>query len=367
MSLRDRLLNSRAAPRVSWDTYGVTGNPFPSASQSRTNVHYPIPADKHLEDRAVQFFETHKSQVVAIVGTQGVGKTNFLNYIEKDVQDVCVDLKHYYFVRYMADPEPSFDGILRTLFQEFGVKHLAELAKNVASYPEKLDVVRSYDFRSALARLSQAPEDSQLLSACLDWLFGSRLLNYHRSNLHINFRLDTVESRTTVLRDYVAVSAELGVLGGIFLLLDELEKQDGVLAPRSVVRYLSALRAIIDALSDHLFMIIAVTPDAILRYSSALPALRSRLEDQITLSPLMSANDGFELARFYVMESRDASVSQTDSAMRELLVRSDVENVFSMLASRAKARGDSGVRQREFLHSLHVLLEKKMVKLSQST
>ena len=367
MSLRDRLLVSPATPRVSWDTYGVTGNPFPTASQSRTNVHCPIPADKYMEDRAVQFFETHHSQVIAVVGTQGVGKTNFLNHVEKDIQDVCVDLQHYYFVRYMADPEPSFDGILRTMFQEFGVGHLAELARKVAARPEGLSCARSYDFRSALACLSEAPEDTQLLSACQDWLFGSRLLNYHRSNLHVNFRLDTVESRMTALRDYIAVSAELGILGGIFLLLDELEKQDGVLAPRSVVRYLSALRAIIDALSDHLFMIIAVTPDAMLRYSIALPALRSRLEDQIKLSPLTSADEAIKLAEFYVKESIDSSVPDAGLATPKLLTHSDVRHLFERLARRSTSRGDSGVRQREFLHSLHELIEDKIVRSSRPT
>lgn len=366
MSLRDRILSSQATPRVSWGTYGVTGNPFPSTTQSRTNVHCPIPADKYLEDRVVKFFESHQSQVLSVVGTQGVGKTNFLNYIEKDLQDVCVDLKHHYFVRYIADPEPSFDGLLRTIFQELGLDHLATLARQVANHPAKLDCARSYDLRSALARLSEDPEDSDLLSACLDWLLGSRLLDYHRSRLQVSFRLDTVESRMTVLRDYVAVSANLGILGGIFLLLDELEKRDGVSVPRSVVGYLSALRVIIDALSNHLFLIIAVTPDAILRYSTALPALRSRLEDQIKLSPLMSMDDGFRLAEFYVEESRDASVPDADSATRGLLGRNDVERVFELLAGRAKGRGDSGVPQREFLNCLHTLVKERMVRLSQS-
>ena len=367
MSLRSRLLANQAPPRVSWNTYGVTGNPFPSASQSRTNIHCPIPADKHLEDRAVKFFETHQSQALAIVGDQGVGKTNFLNHIERGVQDVCGDLKDYYFVRYLADPEPSFDGILRTSFQELGVNHLATLAKRVATHPEKLDCARSYEFRSVLACLSKSPEDSQLLSACIDWLSGSRLSNYHRSKFHLNFSLDTVGSRVTVWRDYITVSARLGVLGGVFLLLDELEKQDGVLALTSVVRYLSALRAITDALSDHLFLIIAVTPEAVLRYSSALPALRSRLEDQITLSPLTSVDDGFRLAEFYVKQARDASVPRAGSATRELLTPSDVERVYATLAGRAKNRGDSGVRQREFLHGLHMLVREKVVKVPQPT
>ena len=41
----------------------------------------------------------------------------------------------------------------------------------------------------------------------------------------MDYRLDTVESRTQALRDIVYVSERLGLLKGILLLLDELEKQ----------------------------------------------------------------------------------------------------------------------------------------------
>ena len=366
MRLRDRLTRHEVMPATLRETYGITANPFPSANQSGTNVHFPIPADDQLENGIVTFFDDHKSQVVVIVGTQGVGKTNFLNHIETEIKDACVELSNYYLVRYMADPEPSFDGIVRTIFQELGVDHLAKTAEKLAKDPHPLDLARSYDLRSALLALSKNPNNKDLFSACLDWIFGSRILNYHRSNLHVNFRLDTVESRTAILRDYVIVSNASGALGGIFLLLDELEKQAGVLATKAVVRYLSALRAIIDAFSDNLFMVIAVTHDAMLRYSGALPALRSRLENRIELSTLESADEGHSLAYCYVERSRTTSVSGRDSVRKELLTRQEITQVFDELMDRSTHRGDAGVRQREFLHGLHVVVERKIQELKEA-
>ena len=366
MRLRDRLTRHKVTPATLRETYGVTANPFPSTYQSGTNVHFPIPADDQLENSIVRFFDDRKSQVVVIVGTQGVGKTNFLNHIEMEIKDACVELPNYYLVRYIADLEGSVNGIFRIIFQELGVDHLTKIADRLSKDPRPLDLARSYDLRSALLALSENPSNRELSSACLDWIFGSHILNYHRSNLHVNFRLDTVQSRTEILRDYVNVSSKSGVLGGIFLLLDELEKQSGILETRAVVRYLSALRAIIDALKDNLFMVIAATDDAVHRYSLAVPALRSRFENRIEVSTLASADEGCRLAEFYIDRSRSASVVVQDSVRKELLTQQEITQVFGELMKRSSHRGDVGVRQREFLHGLHAVVERKIQKLKEA-
>jgi len=160
----------------------------------------------------------------------------------------------------------------------------------------------------------------------------------------------------------VQVSGSAGVLNGIFLLLDELEKQDGVLGPTAIVRYLSALRAIVDALPRRLFLMIAITPDALLRYSQALPALRSRFQNRIELEPLKDVKDALNLAKFYLdtgrrkaqeEESRDVVHEETEL----ILQRGHVKECYRKLEKQAERRGDTGVRQREFLHALHELAE----------
>ncbi len=362
MSLRDRMQNQHSDRRSKLlEQFGVLANPYPSANQTYGNPHSPVPEDTPAEDRILAFLREQKSEVLVVIGTQGVGKTNLLNYLEREVVEAKSELDGFYIVRYMADPEQSFDGVIRTVFQELGIDHLKKVVKVIASADPDLSMLRSYDLRQALLSLSKKQDDDDLFQLCLNWFFGFRILNAHRNGLGISFRLDTVESRTTVLRDYVLLSTELGVLKGIFLLLDELEKQAGILSPRAVVRYLSALRAIIDALPKFLFMVIAMTPDAMRRYGSALPAFRRRLDNQILLSPLGSPEQAQKLARFYLERARIESAGELGTeATTELISDDDTVRVYGEAEQQSKDRGDDGVRQRDFLNRLHNLAETRL-------
>ena len=317
--------------------------------------------DKEAEDRIFTFLGTGRSQVVVVSGTQGVGKTNFLNHCEAEIRDARQELEGYYVVRYLADPEASFDGTTRRLFEVLGTEHLGELADALRSRRSLIEEARSHDMRSALrgVRRQAKSADGDAVELMMEWLLGHRLLKAHRLSLGVQFRLDTVESRTAALRDLVQVSGEAGVLKGIFLLLDELEKQGGVLGPRAIIRYLSAVRAIVDALPKRLFLMIAITPDALERYSYSLPALRSRLENRIELSPLAEMDKAVKLARFYMaFTRRKAEQSQSGEGGAEQIVsQREIEILYRKLENQATKRGDTGVRQREFLHGLHRLAE----------
>ena len=363
MSLRDKLqAGKRTNGSRLLEVYGVKSNPFPTANQTSGNPHYPIPQDDEAEDRIITFIREGRSEVMVVLGTQGVGKTNFLNYLENEIRGS--ELDGYYVVRYMADPEPSFDATVRTIFQELGVGHLQKMVEAISESDvnrEALAQIKSFDLRQALLSLA-GEEDEDRYRLCMEWLLGFRVYNAHRNALGVNFRLDTVESRTSVLRDYVLLGNKLGTLSGVFLLLDELEKQAGVLGPRAVVRYLSALRAIIDALPRHLFLIIAVTPDAMRRYSSALPAFRSRLENQISLSPLGSLEDATKLAKFYLDYAQEAATEGVEwETEHSLITEGDIESAYGRTVDSAKRRGDAGlVRQREFLNFLHNVAEERI-------
>jgi Cdc6-like AAA superfamily ATPase len=366
MSLRDKM-----SPRVSTDTqalyarFGVFENPYPTASQNTGNPHYPLAADIEAEDRLADFLNHGRSQVLVVVGTQGVGKTNFLNYLEEQLLDIREDYDESLVVRYLADPEPSFDGIIRAILQELGPDHLQGLGKRISADSKILDVVKSLDLRSALIALSKRPDDEDVQQYAMQWLLGFRLVNAHRSALGVNFRLDTVESRTSVLRDYVNASIAAGLVKGVVLLLDELEKQAGVMGPTAVVRYLSAMRAIIDALPRGLFMVIAITPDAMRRYSSALPAFRSRLENRIELLPLSSLTEATHLAKFYEDDARQKAKKAKGGkpGTNSVLDADDLRREYAAAEANSKQLGSEGVRQREFLNRLHKLAEKKMKSL----
>ena len=378
MSLRDRLRRNRNADARGrlYDRFGILENPFPASNQTTDNPHYPLPVDEEVEDRIFSFLNNRRSEVVVVVGTQGVGKTNCLNHFEEEIKSARQELDGYYVVRYLADPEASFEGTTRRLFEELGVEHLHKLteALRLKGSPieqarghltealrlkgSPIEQARGHDMRTALRRLMQTDNDDAA-ELMMEWLLGHRLLKAHRQSLEVQFRLDTVESKTAALRDLVQVSGAAGVLKGIFLLLDELEKQGGVLGPRAIIRYLSAVRAIVDALPKRLFLMLAVTPDALERYSFSLPALRSRLENRIELSPLTEIDEAVKLAHFYTDDARRrASRSRSEAGGTEQIVgQRSIENLYRELESDATRRGDTGVRQREFLHRLHRLAE----------
>lgn len=356
MNLRDRLreANRQDTSGRLYERFGVLDNPFPASNQTNDNPHHAVAADKDVEDLIFAFVGNERSQVVAVEGTQGVGKTNFLNHCEAEIQSARQDLEGYYVVRYLADPEDSFEGTTRRLFEELGADHLITLAAALRTDDSSIEEARSHDMRSALRGLTKAgPDDEEIVALMMQWLLGHRLLNSHRLALGVNFRMETVESKTRALRDLVHVSGNAGVLKGIFLLLDEFEKQGGVLGPRAVVRYLSAVRAVVDALPKRLFLMIAVTPDALERYSYALPALRSRLENRVVLPPLTDVEEAVNLARFYVDHSRNsARQSRQEEGGKEPIVRrNEIETIYWEL-EQASRRGDTGVRQRAFLHAL---------------
>ena len=245
---------------------------------------------------------------------------------------------------------------MRRLFQELGVEFIQNLGEKLANDRDAIEAARNPEIRSALQKLAAKPGDTNRATLFRDWLVGLRILKSHREELDVQFRLDTVESKTGALRDVVIVSSKVGLLEGIFLLLDELEKQSGVLGATAVVRYLSALQAIIDALPQHLFMMLAITPDAMIRYSAALPAFRSRLQNPIVLQPLEDESKAIELAKFYVKHAREVaekSRSSESGGTEELLSEAEIRSVFQELRRTGERRADIGVRHREFLDVLH--------------
>lgn len=363
MSLREKLRELDGDPgRELYDRFGILSNPFPASHRTAGNPRSPSGQDEEAEDRVVTFFRDDTSQVVVIEGTQGVGKTNFLNHFEVEVRTALEDREGYYVVRYLADPEETFDGTTRRVIEELGKEHLDDLVSELKADQSHIEEARSRDMRAALRSIVRS-DDQETKQLMMEWLLGLRLLKLHREALGVQFRMDTVESKTAALMDLARVSGEAGVLKGIFLLLDEIEKQDGVLGIRSVMRYLSALRAMIDALPRRLFLMIAVTPDALRRYSESYPALRSRLQDRLELKSLTSPKAARALARFYLDKAREVASKEmgvVDRGRPNILRDKEVTECFVALEQQAQRDARDGVMQREFLHQLHQRAEAKL-------
>ena len=182
MSLRDRIKaapRTRAAVRL-YRRFGIASNPFPASNQTSGNPHRPIAADDEVERKILTFLHDNRSQVVVVEGTQGVGKTNFLNHVESEIRGIMSDLDGYYMVRYLADPEPSFAGTTRRLFEELGNEHLRMLAKRLEDDDTPIANARSHDMQRALRRLASDTTE-EAVDLLMQWLLGQRVLKVHRS------------------------------------------------------------------------------------------------------------------------------------------------------------------------------------------
>jgi hypothetical protein len=382
MSLRDKLKRDGQSdgndPRKTlYEHFGVIDNPFPSAGQPTGHPRQDDSvADEQVVNAIKQFERDHSTQVLVIEGTQGIGKTNLLNYYQQELLELYSDDETFYIIRYYPDPEPTFDAIVRRVFQELSHTHLVAIGNKLAALEraeaeEVLELARSHEVRIALGKLRHAAstgedELTDVAETAMDWLIGLRLLNRHRDTLGVKFRLDTVESKTQALRDVVVVSEKLELLKGIFLLLDELEKQDYSLSKTPVLRYLSAIRALIDALPRRLFLMLAITSEARRRYFAMLPAIASRLQNRVTLLPLQNKEEAIALADFYLAKAKERTKQIPETrgwrAPRDaaLLSAQQITGVFSRALKDSADRGVEGVVQRDFLNRLRSEAEKQI-------
>ncbi|MDE0190820.1 MAG: hypothetical protein OXQ90_05655 [Gammaproteobacteria bacterium] len=377
MSLRERMrgTDSEARARELYRKYGVVDNPFPAAGQPSGHPRLEDAVDDEIEGRVRRFeADRRTSQVVLIEGTQGVGKTNLLNYYEEQFRDYYKEDEAFYIIRYYPDPEPTFDSVLRKVFQSLDQGHFERIGRALATRDdgfrnEVKEIARSHEVRIVLNSLESAGDDAEEMQVrarlALDWFVGLRLLKQHRETLGVSFRLDTVESRTQALRDIVYISEKLDLLKGVLLLLDELEKQDYSLSKTPVLRFISAIRALIDALPRCVFLMLAITPQARLRYFAMLPALAGRLQDRITLTPIGDFGEAMKLFGFYVEHGRrlarvEPRMADVSPGAAEALSEGELESMFGELWDESEARGIEGVTQRDFLHSVHAAWEARV-------
>ena len=379
MSLRKRMqvVSTKAGVgiRARYRRYGILDNPFPAAGQSSGHPRMEDGIDDEVEHRIRQFeTDNRSSQILVIEGSQGVGKTNLLSYYEQQFHDYYEEDETFYIIRYYPDPEPSFDSVLRKIFYSFDQSHFERIGTTLAesnqhTRDQAKEAARNHEVRIVLNSLENAGRNSEDLKECarlaLEWFVGLRILKRHREVLGVNFRLDTVESRTQALRDIVYVSEKLDLLKGILLLLDELEKQDYSLSKTPVLRFLSAIRALIDALPRCLFLMLAVTPQARRRYFAMLPALEGRWQDILTLSSVDDLDEAKKLYAFYTKEARrnsrlDDRVEDMKQGKTRLFDEGELDYIFEDLLDRSEHRGIEGITQRDFLHRLHAEWDKKI-------
>ena len=271
----------------------------------------------------------------------------------------------FFVIRYVPDPEPFFDPLIRSIFENLGedylrrsIDALAKKKQEIDDIEKLLEFVRMSEIKTMLRTLLEVKSEEKLnerISLAYQWLLGLPVRKIHQTELGVNFRLDTVEAKTRALRDIVYLGSQMKTLEGIFILLDELEKQDFSLSKTIVLRYLSALRALIDALPQYLFLMVALTTDALNRYREMLPAIRGRLANEVQLSPIRNEEEAVKLFHFYLeqskMEARNCLENKQLQAGSEVLLHEDSARL--LFHQLLRGSNIKGVRQRDYLNALY--------------
>lgn len=354
------------------DRFGVDRNPFPPANQTTGHPRLPTELDEEIVPYIRNFDRDKTSQVLVIEGTQGTGKTNLLNFYEKELNEYY-EGKGFYVIRYYPDPEPGLEKILQKILQDLGTDFLIKFGVSAAhssKLEEVLSSARSSDFRKVirmLSKLGKPGKEVPLQTAAnqaLEWLLGNRVLKKDRELFGIQLRLDTVESKVVALRDLVEVGVQLGILQGLVLLLDELEKQDVARSKMDLLRFLSALRALMDALPKHFFMMAAMTPQARSRYFAMLPALSGRLQNRLEIKPLIGEDQAMELYTFYMDEAKKRAAGKPTGKIMDIVSYKEAADIFAEAMDEARKQANEGVRHRDFLNRLHKKAEEKIDSLA---
>ncbi|MEA5601667.1 hypothetical protein [Nostoc sp. UHCC 0252] len=344
--------------------FGVLSNPFPSAGQTSGHPHMSTEADKQVDAAVKTFYADRKSHVISITASQGIGKTNLLNAYENALREK-LSPQGFFVIRYVPDPEPFFGPLIRSIFENLGedylrrsIDALAKKKQEIDDIEKLLEFVRMSEIKTMLRTLLEVKSEEKLnerISLAYQWLLGLPVRKIHQTELGVNFRLDTVEAKTRALRDIVYLGSQMKTLEGIFILLDELEKQDFSLSKTIVLRYLSALRALIDALPQYLFLMVALTTDALNRYREMLPAIRGRLANEVQLSPIRNEEEAVKLFHFYLeqskIEARNYVENKQLQAGSEVLLHEDSARL--LFHQLLRGSNIKGVRQRDYLNALY--------------
>ena len=365
--------------RQRFETYGILDNPFPPANKTAGNPRSTNDIDKEIANHIKAFLNSKTSEVVVVTGTQGLGKTNLLEFYQREMSDILQEEGNSYVVRYYTDPQSDFSSVVSRIFQELGDEHFKHLARATRdmSHEQKsaaLALVSTPDLRVALSRLFRHQDEdtklAELAKLLLEFLMGLRLYKKHSDELGLQQRLDTTESKTQALHDVIYISQHLGVLNGLFLFLDELEKA-GAFTSQGTTRYLSAIRALMDVLPQHMFLMLAMTPEAHARYARDLPALGGRLQDVLKLEPLSNEEEAVNLTNFYIAQAReeaekDSLTLQWTSKNEPLIQETHIHEIFRQKLEDSRSRGlKGGVTPREFLNALHDYTRRVLQTLSE--
>jgi hypothetical protein len=380
MNLRlEDFLGQEKVATAAWARFGLLENPFPSRS-------HPVWDVFHNQQQVLQRFYTDlgefiregKTTTLFFTGGNRVGKTHFCEHHRMALPGVFA--KRELIVPMAVVPAEScrFSDLYRPIIDQLGESLRLQTGHGLFTdswrqvLQAALETMGPGDFREAARTYLQASQDQEAVhSLLMQWLRGERLRITQRRQLGVGSVIESLAHELNALEGIIATlrkidKAESMKCPGVILFIDEFEliwthrrdKRD---------RFLQALRALVDACPDGLFMCVAMATGVgyefkVADLEAAYPALFARLKgarDVPTLVEVAGVIEAQEYAQAFLDNGHKKALLQGIQTGERLFSESDVRRLFLEVAG-----GDRSASQGDFFDKLHVEAEEKVNNLS---
>lgn len=343
-----------------YETLGYLQNPFPIRGEVRPEIYVERPELESLRQHLLGFLsEKSRGGFWAMEGTRGIGKSNFLQHLDWELQKAHGKLKytvHQYIPSRLVAPQQ----LLEKIIQAIGDDIFYELLKNQPILPASS---KGTDLARFLKKISESQEPQSLEESArflMRWMSGYQTYVHEREKYNIwsKERMPPAVA-FPYLRRIVDCLESHGLLNKIILLLDEFEEVQLLKLPvRS--EYIQALKGLINTFNwKGLFIIIAGQEGSFATIGEQYTSLSDRWQ-RANLLPISSATEAVNLANAYMVFAHQAYLKQHQAEKeRQQLSPSDIE-IKAIYGDVSSEQGSVRVSQRNILHELYQWVEKRV-------
>lgn len=331
-------------------------NPFPTQGEVMPDVYVKRPELRPLHADLIAFLQGRpQGRVWALSGEQGVGKSNFLRMLQKELTDGQATGELTRTCSHLFDGNAwSPAGLIAGLMSAIGFENVRALADTDPVAPAGFEAT---DFGRLWGAAGGRADKATVAEFTVRWLSGGQTYSNERSEFAVQAR-DRLAPAIAVpyLRGLVTMLAGAGIVQRIVLLFDELENMQAIKRPQQQ-EYLQLLKTVLNAFNwNGLYVILAGAPAVFDFVASNLPSLAGRWQ-LVALEPLHNVDEALELANAYKAHAYEATKGAAPDWRRQKMSKHfptdvDVKAAYVDLANRG-----GNVRQRALLSKLHQLVE----------
>lgn len=359
-TLLEQLLSDTHSNEI--DSLGYTKNPFPPRGQVQDEVYVPRAELAPVVESLARFLKGDSAgRTWAIAGESGVGKSNFLRHLSRQLDEVqkagISGIAYRYMTSQQLTPRQLTESIATAVGLDAFTRLIAYLPNSQYRPSSEIDGTALGEYLMYIVKGNSSVPPDSTAKFTMRWLGGQQTYAPERTLYGITMR-ERIPPAVALpwLRHVLDLMQEQGILKCLVLLLDEFEDVQSL---TSAVQndYLMTLKGLINAFNlDRLFLVLAGQPTAFDRMGQRFPSLKTRWEI-VNLEPLRRPEDAIKLVRQYQeyehrlwLAGNQNLKPKTDLRPNEL----EIKAIFGELLADQPTRG---VTQRDLLSRLHDWIE----------